>query len=237
MTKTKSSVEQIRARFDADVERFSNLETGVTAQVDSALCLDLIASSAAATNPQAKAVLDVGCGAGNYTVKLLGYLPGLDCTLLDLSLPMLDRARQRVTALTTGQVQTVQGDVREVDLGAEQFDLILASTVLHHLRADAEWEQVYSKLYRALRPGGMLYIYDMIIHDLPAINTGMWTRFGAYLSNLKGEAYRDHVLGYIDDEDTPRSLGYQMGVALKAGFSTVEVLHKHFNFAAYVAVK
>jgi tRNA (cmo5U34)-methyltransferase len=237
VTKTKSTVEQIRARFDADVERFSNLETGVTAQVDSALCLELIAASAAATIPQAQAVLDVGCGAGNYTVKLLQHLPTLNCTLLDLSRPMLDRAQQRAAAATNGTVQTIQGDVREVELGDGQFDLILASTVLHHLRADSEWELVYGKLYRALRPGGMLYIYDMITHELPAIDADMVRRFGAYLTGLKGEAYRDHVLGYIDDEDTPRSLGYQMGVALKVGFRTVEVLHKHLNFAAYYALK
>jgi tRNA (cmo5U34)-methyltransferase len=237
VTKIKSTVDQIRARFDADVERFSNLETGVTAQVDSALCLDLIASSAAATNPDARAVLDVGCGAGNYTVKLLQYLPILDCTLLDLSRPMLDRAGQRAASATSGQVTTIQGDIREVEMGSEQFDLILASTVLHHLRADAEWDLVYGKFHRALRPGGMLYIYDMITHELPALDRGMVERFGAYLTAIKGEAYRDHVLGYIDDEDTPRSLGYQMGVALKAGFRSVEVLHKHLNFAAYAALK
>ena len=32
--KRKSTMEQIRARFDRDVERFSNLETGQSATVD-----------------------------------------------------------------------------------------------------------------------------------------------------------------------------------------------------------
>lgn len=237
MTQPKSTVEQIRARFDADVERFSNLETGVTAQVDSAHCLELIASAAAATHPAARAVLDIGCGAGNYTVKLLGRLPNLDCTLLDLSRPMLDRAQERVSAATSGSVITMQGDVREVELGADAFDLIVASTVLHHLRADAEWEAVFRKLHRALRPGGMLYIYDMITHDLPALDALMVSGYGDYLTALKGEGYRDHVFGYIAAEDTPRSLGYQMGVALAAGFQAVEVLHKRLNFAAYAALK
>jgi tRNA (cmo5U34)-methyltransferase len=150
---------------------------------------------------------------------------------------MLDRARQRVSGATSGTVRTVQGDVREVELGSEQFDLIVASTVLHHLRGDSEWEAVYRKLHRALPPGGMLYIYDMITHSLPALDAEMGSRFGAYLTALKGEGYRDHVLGYIEDEDTPRSLGYQMGVALGAGFRVVEVLHKHLNFAAYAALK
>ena len=67
----KSTVQQIRERFDKDVERFSNLETGQTATIDAALVLDLIAQTVERTNPNARAILDVGCGAGNYTLKLL----------------------------------------------------------------------------------------------------------------------------------------------------------------------
>lgn len=37
MTPAKSTVEEIRQRFDADVERFSNLETGQPATVDDPL--------------------------------------------------------------------------------------------------------------------------------------------------------------------------------------------------------
>jgi tRNA (cmo5U34)-methyltransferase len=110
----KSTPAEIRARFDQDVERFSNLETGQSATIDAPLVLDLIASAAAATCPAARAVLDVGCGAGNYTLKLLQSLPGLDATLIDLSRPMLDRAAQRIRPATTGRVTTLQGDIREL---------------------------------------------------------------------------------------------------------------------------
>ena len=90
----KSTVDEIRQRFDADVERFSNLETGQSATVDAPLAMALVAQAAAATTPHARHVLDVGCGAGNYTLKLLEQLPNLDVTLIDLSQPMLDRARE-----------------------------------------------------------------------------------------------------------------------------------------------
>src|SRR5215208_7768507 len=106
---TKSTVDDIRRRFDGDVERFSNLQTGQSATIDAPLVLDLVTEAAAATTPHARAVLDVGCGAGNYTLKLLQRLPDLDATLLDLSRPMLDRAVQRVTAATTGTVTALQG--------------------------------------------------------------------------------------------------------------------------------
>src|SRR3954454_22293570 len=102
----KSAVDEIRRRFDADVERFSNLKTGQSATVDAPLALALVAEAAAATTPHARHVLDVGCGAGNYTLKLLERLPGLDPTLVDLSRPMLDRAAGRVGRATIGQVTT-----------------------------------------------------------------------------------------------------------------------------------
>ena len=70
----KSNVDQIRQRFDNDVERFSDLETGQSATIDAPLVLDLITAAAAANNPQATRSLDIGCGAGNYTLKLLHCL-------------------------------------------------------------------------------------------------------------------------------------------------------------------
>src|SRR5690348_7720745 len=124
--KPKSSVDQIRQRFDQDVERFSNLETGQVATIDAPLMLELIASAAAVTSPGARAVLDVGCGAGNYTLKLLQKLPGLDTTLVDLSPNMVERAVQRVSAATSGKVTPMVGDVREVAFGDGSFDVILA---------------------------------------------------------------------------------------------------------------
>jgi tRNA (cmo5U34)-methyltransferase len=162
----KSSVDQIRQRFDAEVERFSQLETGQAATIDAPLVLDLISKAAAAVTPAARDVLDVGCGAGNYTLKLLQELPGLNATLIDLSQPMLDRARQRITAQTAGTVRTIQADVRSIYLDREGFDIILAAAVLHHLRKEEEWESVFGKFYRSLRPGGSLWISDLIEHSL-----------------------------------------------------------------------
>ena len=98
----KSSVDQIRARFDNDVERFSSLETGQSSTMDAPLSLELIAACAAAATPGATRVLDIGCGTGNYTLKLLSHLPDLNVTLLDLSRPMLDRAINAVAADAEG---------------------------------------------------------------------------------------------------------------------------------------
>ncbi len=237
MTGQKSTVDQIRERFDHDVERFSNLETGQSATIDSPLMLELVAEAASVVTPLARHVLDVGCGAGNYTLKLLERLPGLDATLVDLSRPMLDRARQRVQGRTSGHVETIQGDIREVEIGENRFDVILAAMVLHHLRTDEEWRAVFSSFYRSLKPGGSLWIVDHIRHETPAIQAMMTSRWGTYLAAFQGESYRDRVLAYTEQEDTPHTLGFQLDALREAGFRSVEVLHKTNLFAAFGAIK
>ena len=231
----KSTVEQIRARFDNDVERFSNLETGQSAPIDAPLVLELISQAAAATNPGATDLLDVGCGAGNYSLKLLQSLPDLNVTLIDLSRPMLERAEQRLRPATNGHIEAFQGDVRDLDLGEARFDVIVAAAVLHHLRTDAEWEAVFAKLFKALRPGGSIWISDLIEHSSAAIEEMMWRRYGEYLIGLKDEAYRDTVFAYVTQEDTPRPLMYQLDLLRKVGFRQVEILHKTSVFADFGA--
>src|SRR5687768_17434107 len=110
----KSTPDEIRRRFDADVERFSNLQTGQSATIDAPLVMDLVTAAAARVTPHATDLLDIGCGAGNYSLKLLEHLPGLSVTLLDLSQPMLDRASERLAAAGVTQITAIQGDVRDI---------------------------------------------------------------------------------------------------------------------------
>ena len=233
----KSTVDEIRSRFDAEVERFSNLETGQSATVDAPLALALVAAAAAAVTPQARHILDAGCGAGNYTLKLLESLPQRDCTLIDLSRPMLDRASERVGRATAGKVVALQADIRQIELGSEQVDIILAAAVLHHLRTDDEWRSVFAAFHRALRPGGSLWIFDLVESSLPAVEQVLRGRYGEYLSALRDDAYRDHVFAYVEREDTPRSLVFQLDLLRAVGFAEVDVLHKNACFAAFGALK
>jgi tRNA (cmo5U34)-methyltransferase len=233
----KSTTTEIRERFDNDVERFSNLETGQTSTIDATVSLELITESAKAVNPQAKNLLDIGCGAGNYTLKMLSKVPDLNCTLVDLSKPMLDKAFQRASQQTSGKVTVIQGDIREIKLEDNQYDIILAGAVLHHLREDADWEYVFSKLVKILKPGGCLFISDLVTQENAVVNQYIWSKYGDYLEELGGKEYSQKVFDYIEKEDTPRPLTYQLELMKKVGFKQVEVLHKNICFAAYGGIK
>jgi tRNA (cmo5U34)-methyltransferase len=122
-------------------------------------------------------------------------------------------------------------------LASESFDVILAAAVLHHLRTDDQWRDVFAKFFRALRPGGSIWIFDLVESSMPAIEALMHDEYGRYLTNFKDETYRDHVFAYVVQEDTPRPLVEQLDLLRAVGFSQVDVLHKNVCFAAFGGVK
>jgi tRNA (cmo5U34)-methyltransferase len=233
----KSTVQEIKQRFDKDVARFSNLDTGQVATIDAEISLELITEASKRIIPNAQKILDIGCGAGNYTLKMLTKIADLNCTLVDLSKPMLDKAKERVSTKTSNAVVTIQGDIREVYLKENSFDIILAGAVLHHLRDDNDWETTFQKLYNLLKPGGCLMISDLITQETEAVNEYTWERYGAYLESIDGKNYRKKVLDYVEKEDSPRSMTYQLELMKKIGFTKTEILHKNMCFGAFGGIK
>jgi tRNA (cmo5U34)-methyltransferase len=150
---------------------------------------------------------------------------------------MLERASQRIGEATSGRVATIQGDMRNLQAAPCSFDVILAGAVLHHLRDDSDWKKMFQQMHSWLRPGGLLFVADLVIFDDPAIHTLMWERYADYLECLGGEDYRAEVMEYIDLEDSPRSLRYQLDLARACGFLDYDVLHRNSVFATYYARK
>ncbi len=236
--KDKSTIADIQTRFDSDVERFSNLETGQAATINAPLAMELITQAAISATPTIKRCLDIGCGAGNNTIKLLREYSGdFDCDLCDLSEPMLQKAEDRLSSETSGTIRKFHGDIRELPLPEEGYDVILAAAVLHHLREEDDWESTFQKLYSLLRPGGSIWVSDMVTHENPKIHALMWQRYADYLTELGGEEYQQNVFAYIDKEDSPRPVTFQLDLFQKVGFETTEILHKNSCFAAFGAIK
>jgi tRNA (cmo5U34)-methyltransferase len=233
----KSTVSEIKERFDTDAERFSNLETGQQAVIDAPLMLELISELAVKIEPDAENLLDVGSGAGNNTIAILRRKGGINCDLVDLSLPMLERARERLSNESAGEVRIFQGDFRDVALPLSHYDIIVAASVLHHLRDDPDWEKAFIKIYGLLKPGGAFFASDLVFHENERVHEEMCRRYGEYLEQVGGPGYSRKVFDYIEKEDTPRSLTYQIDLMRKVGFGYADVLHKNSCFAAFVGIK
>ncbi len=241
--KNKSTIREIKERFDNDVERFSNLDSGQSSTMDSLYNMDLLAQVGTGLltdrDLEHTHVLDVGCGAGNYSLKLLQYKAIPAFTLVDLSAPMLSRASERLEAagVDREKITRFQGDLRDFDFGLEKVDIILAAAVLHHLRGAEEWERVAKSLFDSLKLGGALLVFDLVMDSNEIVNQLSWTQYASYLTSIGGVSYKEKVFAYTDKEDSPATLPFQLDLFRHLGFKSVDVLHKHACFASYAAMK
>ena len=234
----KSTLAEIEQRFDHDVERFSNLDTGQVVMIDAPLAMELIATAALAATPAVTRILDIGCGAGNNTIKLLRCHGGnFDCDLNDLSMPMLVRARQRVAQETQGRVSIIQGDFRTASFADDGYDIILAAAVLHHLRDEQDWLTAFARIYSLLKPKGSFWATDLVSHEIDPVQGLMWRRYGDHLEATGGEEYREKVVRCIGQEDSPRPVTFQLDLMRRVGFNSVDILHKNSCFAAFGGIK
>ncbi|MCD7900125.1 MAG: hypothetical protein LUH22_09675 [Bacteroides sp.] len=80
-------------------------------------------------------------------------------------------------------------------------------------------------------------ISDLIAQDTDNLTQYFTERYTEYLSGLDGIDYAKNVLAYIEKEDSPRSLNYQLDLMKKVGFRQTEILHKNICFGAFCGIK
>lgn len=102
--------------------------------------------------------LELGCGTGRLLVPL--SRAGVSIVGIDLSGPMLDRARTRIRRLPLAQrPPVVRGDIRHLPFAARSFGAVMAPYgLLQSLVTDADLDAVLVDVRRVLRTGGLLGI-------------------------------------------------------------------------------
>lgn len=95
-------------------------------------------------------VLDLGCATGSGTNALTRTYRKSEIIALDLSMPMLARAKRRGTFLS--RPRAVQADARALPLQKASVDLALANLLLPWI---PDLDTVFAELARVLRPGGV----------------------------------------------------------------------------------
>jgi ubiquinone/menaquinone biosynthesis C-methylase UbiE/DNA-binding transcriptional ArsR family regulator len=107
-----------------------------------------------------RSLLDLGTGTGRM-LELLG--PELERALgIDLSLDMLALARARLDRAELRQCSVRQGDIYDLALPRDSFDVVIVHQVLHYLDDGA---RAIREAARVLRPQGRLLVIDFAPHE------------------------------------------------------------------------
>ena len=97
-------------------------------------------------------VLDVGCGTGRLTEKLVERLPDGYVIGVDVSANMVARAREHLAVRPGGRVAVALADAIWLPVAA-RADAVFSTATFHWV---ADHRQLFESLYRALVPGGRL---------------------------------------------------------------------------------
>lgn len=179
-------------------------------------------------------IIDLGCGTGNLSKKLMLTYPNAHITCIDMAENMITMAKSKLKKYRN--VTFWLGDMRDFEY-KEQFDLIAASMVLHHVEGKDK-PRFYQELYNSLSKRGVFFCIDIFLSSNNHLQELFIDKWKAFMSanGLPLEKISDMILRH-QREDRPVLFTDELSIMRRAGFRCIDVILKHYNFAVYGAIK
>jgi ubiquinone/menaquinone biosynthesis C-methylase UbiE len=105
-------------------------------------------------------VLDLGCGAG-VDLLVSSLLVGAEGKVIgvDMTPAMVEKAKEHVAKAKATHVKVMQGSIEKLDLEDESIDVVISNGAINLAGCK---EDVFSEMFRVLKPGAILSFADMI---------------------------------------------------------------------------
>jgi SAM-dependent methyltransferase len=174
--------------------------------------------------PEARSVLELGCGTGTHAILLAAQ--GYSIHGIDLSEEMLEVARQRTSALPielSQQLSFSQGNVRDCEF-EQKFDAVLSLFhVVSYQATNDDLHAMFHNVARHLKPGGV-FLFDYwfgpaVLTDRPAVRIKRMASDAIRVTRL-AEPVIDVMASCVD-------VNYQVLVHDKATHAVTELTETH----------
>lgn len=166
-----------------------------------------------------KHILDLGCGNGNITFKLLERFPKAHYTLLDASEKMLELCKAQFGPFNKTYVQSYFQDYKFPIL---QFDMVVAGFSIHH--CNAKDKQILLKhIYKSLIPNGVFICSDLMVDRNTKEHEFLLEFWKDFVLNSSDQETWEWLMEHYKTYDNPNSLNQQLKWLKQAGFTDFNI--------------
>lgn len=136
----------------------------VTSDADSARASNLYFASQADIKPGYH-ILDAGCGVCGPSIDIAQNIEDVKIDAITLSTVQANTARKLVQqADLANRIQVHIGDFHYLPFADRTFDVVF---FFESIGYSCDRQQLFTEVYRVLRPGGSIYIKDVFRNELP----------------------------------------------------------------------
>lgn len=225
--------DKVKAHFEEEAAEFDQLILKLIPHYEE--MINALINSIPFKKEDSIKVMDLGCGTGTITKSLKEKFPNARVTCLDLAENMIEMAKIKLDQYE--DINYVTGDFYHFDF-PEKYDVIISSLALHHLITNDDKKEFYTKIYKALNPGGVFLNADVVLGSneyLQELYLEKWKEF--MNQNVSIKEIEEKWIPAAEEEDHPAPLIDQLDWLRDIGFKDVDVIWKYYGGAVYGGYK
>nr|NJM01439.1 carboxy-S-adenosyl-L-methionine synthase CmoA [Desulfobacula sp.] len=183
-------------------------------------------------------IYDLGCSNGNLGLLILDRMKGREFSLIgvDSSLPMIEKyAGQLRDKPGASSVCLICGLLENIRI--QNASVVLINLTLQFI-APEKRDAVLAAVFQGLNPGGILLLTEKTVHreeELKDLEIRFYKRFK--LENGYSELEISRKREALEKVLLPDTIETHQNRLKRAGFKTMAIWLKWFNFASFIAVK
>ena len=146
--------------------------------------------------PSAERLLDLGGSHGLFSIGFCKQHPNLDAVVFDFPVALVETEKAVAAEGLAGRVTVQHGDYLEDDIG-HGYDVILCFFLPHNHTEDDN-KRLMAKASRALKPGGMIVVHEMLRDDPPSSFNAMYSLLFFLYSGTRNYGYQE-ITGWLTE--------------------------------------
>jgi len=171
-------------------------------------------------------IFDAGTGTALIPIELARRSRPLQIVASDLAGEMLAVARVNVDSAGFSEViQLVQSDCKQLPEADATFDAVISNSIVHHI---PEPKHVLAELWRILKPGGVLFVRDLMRPDDASEVDRLVARYAGEANAHQQRMFHDSLHAALTVAEV-RSLIEPLGIAARSVQATSD---RHWTLVA-----